>query len=285
MRIMMFSFFLLIIADYASPHELGEGPVPDPLPPVGPRVYPCFQFPNGCLPVIDGDLSDWEIVGSEYVQDTYMLVEYNWHLGRRYNPHDCDVRIRTGYNLSTNRIYVAVEYYDDFHNFDRTTTSDDPGLDDIFELVVDADNSGQDFIFNPDRSHLRSTHAQNYHIYFHGRDSTHVWVWGDQHWLGEMPYSKFASRYDGAHRSAGVSTLEFWVTPFNYADPAGPEYSAVAHMAEGDTLGLGYAILDWDADEGHGAKFWALADTVLIYRNADFLPDFVLAPLKKDMGK
>ena len=290
MKILIALIFLLIVVDQAEARQLGQGPVPDPLPPTGPRVYPCFQFPDNRLPVIDGDLSDWELVGDDYAQDTFDLIEYNRRQGRNYDLQDLDVRVRTGYNPGANRIYVAVEYRDNFHNFDRVgdhrlgSSRDYPGNDDIFELVVDADNSGGDFIFDL-KPHLMSTHAQNYHIYVHGRDGAHVWVWGRQHWLGERPWAKWASRYEGAHGSAGLSTLEFWVTPFNYAHPEGPEYSALARLAEGDTLGLDYAILDRDDQEEEVVKFWALADTVLMYRNADFLPDFVLAPLEERLEK
>jgi hypothetical protein len=174
-----------------------------------------------------------------------------------------------------------VEYFDDFHNFDRTVEprTDLPGNDDIFELVVDADNSGGDFIGHLDPRYM-STHAQNYHIYFHQREGIHVWVWGPQGWMGEVPYACWASQYGDVHGSAGLSTLEFWVTPFNYAHADGPAKSAMTCLAEGDTIGMSYAILDRDDDEGQVVKFWALADTVLMYRDADFLPDFILAPLE-----
>jgi PKD repeat protein len=82
-----------------------------------------------------------------------------------------------------------------------------------------------------------------------------------------------------------LSVLEFWITPFNYAHPDGPQVSALAELAPGDTIGMGYAILDWDKDESEGAHFWALADTVLMYCNADFLADFVLAPLEQRLER
>lgn len=274
----------LLASGLAGGRELGKGPVADPLPPVEPRLYKCFQFPDNRLPVIDGDLSDWELVGDEYAQDTYGLIEYNRKIGRGYDPHNMDVRVRTGYNVSANRIYVAVEYWDDFHNFDRVVTDGKAlGNDDIFELVVDADNSGGDFIDGLDPRHM-STHTQNYHIYFHERDGEHVWVWGPQHWLGEAPYAQWASRYGKPHGSAGLSTLEFYVTPFNYAHPAGSRLSAPSQLAVGDTIGLDYSILDRDDDEGQVVKFWALADTVLMYRDADFLPDYVLAPMEQKLS-
>lgn len=276
----------LLASGLAEGRELGKGSVADPLPPVGPRLYQCFQFPDNRLPVIDGDLSDWELVGGEYAQDTYGLIEYNRKIGRGYDLNDLDVRVRTGYSVSTNRIYVAVEYWDDFHNFDRLVTTPNntnPGNDDIFELVVDADNSGGDFIDGLDPRHM-STHTQNYHIYAHERDGEHVWVWGPQHWLGEAPYSQWASHYDQPHGTAGLSTLEFYVTPFNYAHSAGLKLSAPAQLAVGDTIGLDYSILDRDDDEPQVCKFWALADTILMYRNADFLPDFVLAPIEPKLS-
>ena len=278
--------FLLAVTDGVNARELGQGRVPDPLPAIGPRVYNCFQFPDNRLPTIDGDLTDWEIVGEEYAQDTYQLIEYNRDIGRGYDLRNMDVRVRTGYSVSANRIYVAVEYHDDFHNFDRVVKPRAKlGNDDIFELVVDADNSGGDFIGSLNVPRLMSTHAQNYHIYFHEREGDHPWVWGQQHWLGETPHSEWASQYDGVHGYAGSSVLEFWVTPFNYAHPAGPHLSAPAALAVGDTIGLSYSILDRDTEEDRVVKFWALADTVLMYRNADFLPDFILAPVEEKLDE
>lgn len=278
--------FLAVFAlGRAEARQLGQGAVAEPLPPLGDRVYPCFQFPDDRLPVIDGELTDWELVGDEYAQDTYGLIEYNRQIGRGYDLNNMDVRVRTGYNARADRIYVAVEYWDDFHNLDRVVTDGKAlGNDDIFELVVDADNSGGDFIGNLDPRYM-STHTQNYHIYFHERDGEHVWVWGPQRWLGEAPYSEWASRHRGLHGHAGLSTLEFYVTPFNYAHPDRPQLSAPAQLAVGDTIGLDYSILDRDEEEERAVKFWALADTILMYRNADFLPDYVLAPLEEKLGK
>ncbi len=285
----LLAVLLLLPATAAVARDLGDA-VPVPTPDIGPRIYQSFHFPDDRLPVIDGDLSDWDIVGDAYTQRTWQLIEYNRNIGRDYDTADLDVRVRTGYNVSSNRIYVAVEYHDNFHNFDRVVarhaepvhlaqqiTPSTLGNDDIFELVLDADNSGGDFIGDL-RARSMSTHTQNYHIYVHERDNAHVWVWGAQMWLAEQPWSNWASRYDGAHGSSGTSVLEFWVTPFNYADPQEPDRSAEATIAEGDTIGMSYAILDRDDEEDRVVKFWALADTILMYRDADFLPDFVLAP-------
>ena len=268
----------LLVSASLSARELGQGAVMEPLPEIGERVYQMFHFPDDRLPVIDGDLTDWEIVGDAYAQDTYQLIEFNRDIGRGYDLRDLDIRVRTGYHSGHNRIYVAVEYFDGFHNFDRVVTpgSGDLGNDDIFEIVVDTDRSGNDFIYDLDRR-LMSTHAQNYHIYVHERHGEHVWVWGDQRWLGDAPWSQWASRYDGNHGSSGLSTLEFYVTPFDYAHPDGPRRSAPGTLAVGDTIGFDYSILDRDDEEEKVVKFWALCDTIMMYRDADFLPAFVLA--------
>jgi len=288
MPLLFCSFLSLLLTAPVLAGDLGAGPVPDPLPPTDPRVYRSFQFPDDRLPIIDGDLSDWEIVADEYVQTTYQLL--NFHKGdtslrRAYDPSGFDIRVRTGYNSSTNRIYVAAEYYDDFHNMDRVMdTHRQVGHDDIFELVVDGDRSGRDFVRYKDLN-LRNTHAQNYHVYFHEREGNHLWVWGEQLWLGEAPYGKAANVFEGVHGSSGLCVLEFWITPFNYAHVDGPHVSALTELAAGDTIGMSYAILDWDEDEKDGVHFWALADTVQMYCNADFLADFVLAPMEEDLEK
>ena len=288
MRISILGCFVLLLAGSTWGRELGRGPVPEPLPTIGPRLYQCFQFPDDRVPTMDGDLTDWEIVGDEYVQDIFQLLDFHFddaELRRTYDPAGLDLRVRTGYNVSANRIYVAAEYYDDFHNMDRLTTAHrQVGHDDIFELVVDADRSGREFVYDASRKWVQNTHAQNYHVYFHEREGNHLWAWGDQVWLEEEPYGKAANVFDGVHGSAGLCVLEFWVTPYNYAHPDGPQFSARAELAAGDTIGMTYAILDFDEVE-KDRHFWALADTIRMYCNADFASDFVLAPLEERLSK
>ena len=89
MPLLFCSFLSLLLTAPVLAGDLGAGPVPDPLPPTDPRVYRSFQFPDDRLPIIDGDLSDWEIVADEYVQTTYQLL--NFHKGdtslrRAYDP-------------------------------------------------------------------------------------------------------------------------------------------------------------------------------------------------------
>ena len=288
MRISIVGCFVLLLGGPTWCRELGSGPVPQPLPEIGPRIYQCFRFPDDRVPTIDGDLTDWDIVGDVYVQDTFQLLDFHSQdpaQRRIYDPARLDLRVRMGYNVRANRIYAAVEYFDDFHNMDRlTTTRQLPGLDDIFELVVDADRSGREFVYGPSRRHLQNTHAQNYHVYFHEREGNHLWAWGDQVWLEDEPYGKAANRFDGVHGSSGLCTLELWVTPYNYAHPDGPHLSAPVQLAAGDTIGMTYAIIDVDEveDDRH---FWALADTVRMYCNADFAADFVLAPLEERLAQ
>ncbi len=250
------------------------------------KEFKVFQFPNSHIPDIDGDLSDWDMVPEEYIIGITEHTEQTQGLGKNHNPEDMDVKVKAAWNDSLNRIYFACWFYDDYHNFDRDPNKLDrlsmPGADDIFEVVIDADNSGGSLIQfeGKAKGELYSTSAQNYHIWRHERDGLHSWQWGYQEWLNWPPYAQWASQYDVVHGESGTSTLEFYITPFNYASPKGPQLSAVHDLTEDKVIGLDWAILDYDgANKQFKNTFWSLADEVNMYGDADYLSNFTLMPV------
>ena len=73
------------------------------------EVYRAFQFSDSQVPSIDGDLSDWEIVGDSYTILTgqfYDLVNPEVEAG---DSEDFSVRLMVGWNKASNRIYVAAQ--------------------------------------------------------------------------------------------------------------------------------------------------------------------------------
>ena len=76
---------------------------------------------------------------------------------------------------------------------------------------------------------MHGNHAQNYHIFTLPRDKSWAMLWGPAQWLKELPYSNAAYSYDFEHGESGQLTLEFWITPFDYAGAEGPQRgSAIA---------------------------------------------------------
>ena len=248
-------------------------------------TYKVFQFPDDRIPVLDGDLSDWAYIPDEYIIDTSHLEETVRGHGRDIPRDDLDVKVVVAWNDSTNRLYFMLWEYDDYHNFDETDVSVS-GADDLFEIVVDADHSGGNYHSHEDvdaehQRRLFGAQAQNYHTYTPPRQGKGAWFWGAAKWLEYLPYSDCGCRYDGPHGSPGVLTMEFYVTPYDYASHKGPAYSAVHDMEEGDVMGISWSFLDTDADESQRYDgFYNLSHQTRMDRTADLLPNFILMPVE-----
>ena len=101
------------------------------------KDFKIFQFPRNMIPRIDGDMSDWDIVGEDYVYGTELLHNTS-RQEVKYDPNDLDIRVRIGWVKDLNRLYFLYEAWDDIWDFEGNES-------DIFEVVVDADLSGGPF--------------------------------------------------------------------------------------------------------------------------------------------
>lgn len=251
-------------------------------------LYKVYQLPNDRIPTLDGDLSEWEIVPKDYIIDTSHLEDTEEGHGKNIPKDDLDVKVIVAWNDSTNRLYFMISMYDDFHNFDEVDVSV-PGRDDIFEIVLDADHSGGNYHTHDDvdeehQRRLFSAHAQNYHGYIPPRQGKWAWFWGAATWLEYLPYSDFGCQYDGPHGSAGLLTMELYITPYNYASHLGPEFSALHDMKEGDIMGISWSILDYDENDEKGYDgFYNLSHNSRMDRTADLLPNFELMPMEPSL--
>jgi len=245
-----------------------------------------FQFPRTKIPRIDGDTSDWDIVPDEYVIGSDQLSDTVKGHGTDLDPNDLDIKVRVGWVKGLNRLYFLYEASDDYWNMHYRRG-------DIFEVVVDADLSGGQFINNeqlegwPD-NHFRfkGVHAQNYHIFTppgEGRDWT--MVWGCQPWIKDLPYSNHAYKYDFKEGESGRLVLEFWITPFDYAPYDGPERAVVSKLVENEIIGLSWSVLDYDEDEKGYEGFWNLSHKTRMDSNASCQVAFRLMPLEERFRK
>ena len=98
-----------------------------------------FQFPDGLTPVVDGDLTDWPLVGPGLtLADFTDLVA-----GSPADPLDLEAEVWVGWNDSDNRLYVAARVRDDIHQVDRPEGSAARIFqDDDLEIFLDPDHSG-----------------------------------------------------------------------------------------------------------------------------------------------
>lgn len=250
-----------------------------------------FQFPANKIPCIDGNADDWAIVPADYIVGSDQLTE---DFGRilKLDTLDLNVKVRVGWVKGLNRLYVLYQAYDNYWDFSRTDLHHD-----IFELVVDGDFSGGPLAeeFHPNKrrigkwegySTFHGVQAQNYHIYTPAEGQDWCLAWGCQPWIKEMPWANAAYNYNFKAGESGKLTLEFWITPFDYAGPEGPSQAVESKLWENKIIGLCWAIIDWDdvnASKNHG--FWNISNKHIMYGNASYLRMAKLMPLESQFRK
>jgi hypothetical protein len=263
-------------------------------------TFKVFQFPADQIPRVDGDPSDWAMVPDSYAVDGSQLLDDE---GPRVapDPKVCDVKVKVGWVKGLNRLYFLYEATQSSWDFAS------PGLrNDTFEIVVDGDASGGPLIDKghaefwtpehvgasravPDKrisvseAHwaIHGVQAQNYHIFTPAEGKDWCMAWGSPTWTKELPYANAATRYAFRPGEPGKLVLEFWVTPFDYAAPEGPQRSVESVLAENKIIGLTWAIMQYDLKRpGQHTHFWNLSRHHLMYGDASELCAFRLMPLE-----
>jgi hypothetical protein len=248
--------------------------------------YKIYQFPADKIPHIDGKGLDWNMVPASYVIGMDQLKETVHGRGFQYNRKDLDVTVKVGWVKGLNRLYFLYEAIDDYWDFRRADRHND-----IFEVVVDGDLSGGPLIsaMHPHAGidkgdaffSFHGVHAQNYHIFTPAPDRDWAFVWGCQPWIKELPYANAAYDYSFKHGEAGKLTLEFWITPFDYAPYEGPSRAVESKLEENKVIGMSWAVLDYDdVDAKDNEGFWNLSHKTTMYGNANDLVAFRLMPLE-----
>lgn len=244
-----------------------------------------FQFPANQIPRIDGKTDDWAMVPASYAIGSDQLKDTVNATPR--DPKDLNVSVKVGWVKGLNRLYFLYEAYDNYWDFKA------PDLhNDIFEVVVDGDRSGGPFIrqMHPDAAlreklathrAFHGVHAQNYHIFTPAEGKDWTMVWGSQPWIRELPWANAAYSYNFKHGQSGKLTLEFYITPFDYAPFEGPSGAIESRLEENKVIGLSWAILDYDDDASPKYRgFWNLSHKTTMYGNASDLVAFRLMPVE-----
>ena len=250
------------------------------------QEYKIWQFTPEQLPKIDGNAADWEAVPDSFVISIDRMKEDE---GRYTSAKKStlDVRVKVAWCAGINRLYFLYEAYDNYWRFSENSLNTD-----IFEVVVDGNCSGGPFIdrFFPGKKtdvwqswfNFHGCHAQNYHIFTPPRKEDWCMLWGPQVWLKEKPYADYAYKYHFKEGKPGKLTLEFYLTPFDHADAAGPQKSKPTILQENKYVGLCWAVIDYDADPQNKDGFWNLSSEHTMYGNADYLLKMRLMPLIKN---
>lgn len=254
-------------------------------------TYKIFQFPANMIPRIDGNDDDWSMVPDSYWIGMDQMVNDNDKTVKP-DPKRFDARVKVGWVKGDSKLYFLYEATKSYWDFSLPSLHND-----TFEIVVDADRSGGPFIAeqHPDVATLgkwnlymsfQNTHAQNYHIFTPAQDKDWCMVWGPQSWLKELPYANAAYKYDFKPGEAGKLTLEFFVTPFNFASADGAAKSTISTLTENQVIGLCWAFIDYgDVTSTKNKYFWNLSDQHTMYGNASQLCQFKLMPLEDQFKK
>jgi hypothetical protein len=264
-------------------------------------TFKIFQFPADKIPRIDGNADDWAMVPASYVIGMDQFVDDEGGHAKP-DPANLDVKIRVGWVKGLNRLYFLYEAYDNYWDFAR------PDLhNDTFEVVVDGDASGGPLI---DKGHrelwvpeevgksgatpddrisvtdahwaIHGVHAQNYHIFTPARDKDWCMAWSAATWIKELPWANAKCSYDFKPGEPGKLVLEFWITPFDYAGPEGPQRAVESVLSENKILGLSFAVIDYDNPDKRDRSFWNLSRHHMMYGQASELCAFKLMPLEPE---
>ncbi len=251
-------------------------------------TFKIFQFPPDKIPRIDAKADDWDIVPDSYIVGSDQLVN-DGNPSTKPDPKNLDVKVKVGWVKGENRLYFLYQATDDVCDYGEA------GLhNDTFEVIVDGDKSGGNLIARkPDKSvdwdnwlTVQSVHAQNYHVFVPAVDKDWCMMWGPQaSWIKKMPYSNYAATCTAKPGQPGKVTAEFWITAFDHADADGPEKSVQSKFEEGNTIGLSWAIMDYDDPKSDKHTFWNLSRTHTMYGDASHLCAFKLMPLEPEFLK
>ncbi|MFT3780550.1 MAG: PKD domain-containing protein [Nibricoccus sp.] len=263
-------------------------------------TYRVFQFPADKIPRVDGNADDWSIVPEAYVIGIDQFRDDS-KKAQKADPKNLDVHVRVGWVKGLNRLYFLYEASDDYWDFAQS------GLhNDTFEIVVDGDASGGPLI---DKGHkefwtpsrvgeaaataderisideanwaIHGVHAQNYHIFTPAVNKDWCMVWGVPTWIKELPWANAAQSFSFKPSEGGKYVLEFWITPFDYAGPEGPQRAVESVLRENKIIGLGLAVIDYDDVNAPGHNgFWNLSPKHTMYGHASELCAFKLMPFE-----
>lgn len=242
-----------------------------------------FQFSDHLTPVVDGYLSDWEIVGSDFCVSTDELTDLVG--GAMADPSDFRTTLCVGWNDASNQLYISAVVADDVHQIDRPEGTP-PALifqDDDLEIFLDADHSGGQFADFSDLS-------EDEQLRLNGTEANHFILSGPPPPNGDFFVNFSAAGWysepDGEFTKAavivvkpGVVAYELALTPFDRID-VGASFLSVEHdLREGEVLGFNAEFNDFDThSELYDAK-WSLSGGHNAFRLSERFSDLELAGL------
>ena len=263
------------------------------------QVLLAFQFPAGAEPTLDGDLSEWAVVPSDYWIGPELYTAPD---GSQWTDlSDLNSKVIVGYSASTDRLYIHHEYFDDFRKRDFANLppveglfGEEPNLPDTFEIQVDGDHGGEDSWYDPaSEPENGSRWAQNIHFRIPDLDPTSpnvneeatawAWYWQSQAtWTGNLPWAASGYSSDVVELNApDVNGQAEWMfTAWDNLQWDDPDASVVHDMVEGQIIGMNWQISDYDAIDDNSREDWLLNGQATIWQTSSVATDFLLAPVE-----
>ena len=257
------------------------------------------HIPDALLPDIDGNDNDW----SWYPQD--LVITHDMLLSRAGNDPrdiaDIDVSMRIAWNESTNKLYFALEAFDNFIHRD-TENAQDIYTEDGWTISTDPDHSGGFFHAGDLEQNVMGTQGQQWVVHPPGPAAT-MWVYD----FGEDFFSKVERRggYDGmwfsfppwgdiavgppsavpvSEGDTDVTLFyEFAWTLFDHLDYGGPDSSIEHVLAEEQIIHLGSHYQDHDEAGDDWDSQWGLNDETHATRDGSAQPDWVMVKIDIDV--
>lgn len=252
-------------------------------------VYPAFQWPEDLEPVMDGDLSEWDLIPDRYVLKMEHFFLRPSASRARYDiaidPSNFSViRCIVGWNQHHNRLYFAAEVLDDMP---RTA---EEGWHDYFDVKLDADHSGgqyDDF----ENEEMGSTEgwydvvgvqATWYRMYIPSSGDLALYIRVAKKWAERSPWAEYGWRVEENGERGGVISYELSLMPFDTLSWRGLEQSKMHGLEEGEIIGLTLSFVDYDDPFAgqYGGGMWSTTDTADDWKLAERLGDFLLAPVE-----
>jgi len=244
-------------------------------------VYPAVQFPNGNVPTIDGDISDWDVITEAYWITHEQLTETVTGLGTSWDATDLALRVILGWNGATNKFYIMEDRFDDaiwvLTDWDS------------MEFEFDADHSGGRFgMFGEltdsqeEADRLHGAQAQNYGINNGGPGTM---AWHKAQWHTMPPWGDWATSQSVPEGGEGFFYAETMITGWDDLDWNGSDTSVIHQFEEGEIVGFNLSMVDEDNVEDEGAYdgYWVLSAQTDSFREGDLLTDVALAPIDPDI--
>jgi hypothetical protein len=261
---------------------------------IGDRIYPIPEIIDEDLDqfdLFDTSLDEWRSILQEpTLQATDFIADPTVGEGAPYDPADLDYQFWLGWNGLTDRLYVAMERFDDVfvNEYAGGNLGDLWRHDGNFQFLVDGDHSGGDITgsADPDWTDEEKTlnnnrTAQMYEATAHAPDGKHVGYLGaGSAWVNVLPYTDAGG--GTFSETPTVSIFEGYVTPFDDLIWNSPEDSKKSDLAPDRIIGLSISIPDFDTEPSAYRAFHYLPGTTDTWRYASKIYDCRLLSAQRE---